>query len=208
MRRAVHLVGHVLEVVFDLLAFGAQRVGLPFGRFLIAGGPVLKASRARKFRYLPPDCAAADGELSVSLQSAGTVRSRGQDGRIFMERRLRERIETNVHLTCRVPARPCRTTVQDLSANGCRLELPDANIELGGTVLLDLPGEARFPGRVVWIRGNLAGIQFFRQLTGPAAVVLGIEAPAPEPEEPEPVEDPNLKGFLRHWMRRLTGRFA
>jgi hypothetical protein len=125
-----------------------------------------------------------------------------------MERRFLERIETNVHLTCRVPARPCRTILQDLSAHGCRLELPDANIELGGTVLLDLPGAARFPGRVVWVRGNVAGIHFFRQLTGAAAVALGIEEPEPEVEPPAPVEDPDLKGFLQHWIRRLTGRLA
>ena len=125
-----------------------------------------------------------------------------------MERRFSERVETSVHLTCRVPARPCRTVLQDLSAFGCRLELPDASIELGGTVLLDLPGAARFPGCVVWIRGNTAGIRFLRQLTGTAAVALGIEAPEPVIDSPEPAEEPELAGFLRHWIRRLTGRFA
>ena len=128
-----------------------------------------------------------------------------------MERRLEERIETNVLLTCRVPARPCRAIMHDLSHAGCRLELPDGNIELGGTALIDLPGVSQVTGRVVWIRGNQAGIQFHRRLAGAAAVALGLEEPEPEPveaESSEPAEDANLGGMLRHWIRRLTDRFS
>ena len=125
-----------------------------------------------------------------------------------MERRLEERTETNVLLTCRVPARPCRAIMHDLSHAGCRLELPDGNVKLGGTALVDLPGAAQVPGRVVWIRGNQAGIQFHRRLTGAAAVALGLDEPEPEPvaaEALEPAENSNLRGILRHWIRRLTG---
>lgn len=128
-----------------------------------------------------------------------------------MERRVEERIETDVHLTCRIPARPSRTILHDLSHHGCRIDLSDANVELGGTILLDFPGAPLFPGNVVWIRGDQAGIHFERPLRGAPAVALGLDAPEPEPEEVqayEPAEDAHSEGLLRHWIRRLTGRLA
>lgn len=126
-----------------------------------------------------------------------------------MERRRDDRTETNVRLTCRVPARPCRAVMYDLSHTGCRLEMPDASVEMGGTALLDLPGAGRATGLVVWTRGNVAGIKFHNRLGGATAVALGLEEP-PEPVAPEPEEpfvEPNLRGLLRHWIRRLTGSF-
>ena len=74
-----------------------------------------------------------------------------------MERRFDERIETHVQLTCRVPARPCRAIMHDLSRVGCRLEVTGSTVELGATAMIDLPGAAAVAGRVVWIRGNQAG---------------------------------------------------
>src|SRR5688500_1845468 len=118
-----------------------------------------------------------------------------------MERRFEERIETNVLLTCRVPARPCRAIMHDLSHGGCRLELPEGNIELGGTALVDIPGAGQVAGTVVWVRGHKAGIQFDRRLRGAAAVAVGLDEPEPEPAEAEPLEpaeDSNLRGILRH----------
>jgi hypothetical protein len=126
-----------------------------------------------------------------------------------MERRQDERIETNVLLTCRVPARPVRAVMRDLSHTGCRLELPDAHVELGGTALVDLPGAGRVAGRVAWVRGRHCGIQFERAVRGRSAVAVGLEEPASEPVAPEQVEadeGPSLPGLLRHWIRRLTGR--
>ena len=126
-----------------------------------------------------------------------------------MERRVEDRIETNVLLTCRVPARPSRAIMHDLSHEGCRLELPQANAELGGTALLDLPGVAQVAGRVVWVRGTQAGIRFHRRLRGAVAVALGLDEPEPEPVyQPEPAQEPKGEGLLRHWIRRLTGRKA
>lgn len=128
-----------------------------------------------------------------------------------MERRKQDRMETNAHLTCRVPARPCRVVMHDLSHEGCRIELHEMIADLGGTALLELPGAERFPGRVIWVRGNQAGLRFERRLGKPAAVALGLELPDPEPEEPEVVEEPvdsSLPDILRHWMRRLTDRFS
>ena len=126
-----------------------------------------------------------------------------------MERRVEDRIETSVLLMCRVPARPSRAIMHDVSHEGCRLELPQANAELGGTALLDLPGAAQFPGSVVWVRGPHVGIRFHRRLRGAVAVALGLEEPEPEPvAEPEPVQGPRTEGLLRHWIRRLTGRRA
>jgi len=127
-----------------------------------------------------------------------------------MERRREERIETNVNLSARMPARPCHAIVHDLSHEGCRIELGTANIELGGTALLDLPGASRYEGQVVWVKGNQAGIRFARRLRGRTAVALGLDEPDPEPvaQAADEAQPQNLSGLLRHWMRRLTDRFA
>ena len=127
-----------------------------------------------------------------------------------MERRLDERIETDVHLTCRVPARPCRAMMHDLSHTGCRLEFRDASVELGATALIDLPG-AQVVGRIVWIRGAVAGIQFSRSLSKAASIALGLDEPEPEQavsERADIARIPSREGFLTHWMRRLSGRAA
>jgi hypothetical protein len=97
----------------------------------------------------------------------------------------------------------------DLSHTGCRLEMPDASVEMGGTALLDLPGAGRATGLVVWTRGNVAGIEFHKRLGGTKAIALGLEEP-PEPVAPKQEElfvEPNLRGILRHWIRRLTSGF-
>jgi hypothetical protein len=127
-----------------------------------------------------------------------------------MERRRDERNETNVLLTCRMPARPCSAVMHDLSHMGCRLQLPDATVELGGTALIELPGAGRTSGLIVWTRGNVAGVEFHHRLEGAAAIALGLDEPEPETATPEPgeqVDEPNLRGILRHWIRRLTGSF-
>ena len=124
-----------------------------------------------------------------------------------MERRREERTETNVHLSARMPARPTHAIIHDLSHEGCRIELGHANIEVGGTALLDLPHAPRWPGQVVWVRGNQAGVQFARRLRGAPAVALGLDEPEPEAQEPEqPLQEQNFGGMLRHWIRRLTGK--
>ena len=123
-----------------------------------------------------------------------------------MERRLDERIETDVHLTCRVPARPCRAMMHDLSHTGCRLEFRDASVELGATALIDLPG-AQVAGRIVWIRGAVAGIQFDRRLGKGVSIALGLDEPEPVVVEETPSES-KVGGLLRHWIRRLSDRFS
>jgi hypothetical protein len=124
-----------------------------------------------------------------------------------VERRRDDRVETRVTLSCRIPARPRASVIHDLSHTGCRLELPDASAARGGTVLLDVPGGRQVSGQIVWVKGNEAGVQFDRWLAGPAAVALGLDEAPPEPVT-EAIEEPNLSGLLRHWIRRLTGREA
>ncbi len=126
-----------------------------------------------------------------------------------MERRLEERTPTKVLLSCRIPASPRTVTMHDVSHHGCRLELPDSHIELGGTVLIDLPGAARFPGLVIWKHRKFAGIRFPRRLTAGAAIALGLDDPEPPQVATGPVEaeaPSGLPGLLRHWIRRLTSR--
>ena len=66
------------------------------------------------------------------------------------ERRSTERAPIDVSLTCRIPARPLRGVIRDVSHQGCRIEVPGAPIELGGTALLELPGAGSVAGRIVW----------------------------------------------------------
>ena len=127
-----------------------------------------------------------------------------------MERRFEERTATNVHLTCRVPARPCRAIMRDLSHTGCRLDVPEGNVELGGTALIDVPGAARIVGRVVWIKGTEAGIRFERPLRGPVAVALGLDEPEPElldnPPPAPPQEPARRRGLVADRLRQLGSR--
>ena len=126
-----------------------------------------------------------------------------------MERRAEQRVPINLSLTCRIPASPCRATIHDISRHGCKLEVPGAPIELGGTALMELPGSARVTGRVVWIEGKTAGVHFERALGKATAIALGLEQP--EPEEPAPdvtPRDRNRNGVLRHWFRRLAACFS
>ena len=125
-----------------------------------------------------------------------------------IERRVDERTSTNVSLMCRVPAIPTRAIMHDLSLVGCRLEFPNAEVELGGTTVLEVPGVTRIDGRVMWVRGNQAGIRFHRRLTETAAEVLGLEVPKRVEETVETAAPSGLRGVLRHWMRRLTDVFS
>ena len=98
-----------------------------------------------------------------------------------MERRRKLRIETRVHLDCRIPALPSKGVLLDISRDGCRLRVPMTKLDPGGTILLDLPGASRFLGRVVWTKRIDAGIQFVRPLGWSSSVALGIEQPEPAP---------------------------
>ena len=126
----------------------------------------------------------------------------------MVERRTAERTTIDVNLTCRMPARPQRATVRDVSHQGCKIEVPGSPIELGGTALLELPGMTNVSGQIVWTNGRTAGIRFDRSLGSSASVALGQEQAKPvevmvEIEYPQPGA-----GILRHWFRRLAGVFS
>ena len=127
-----------------------------------------------------------------------------------MERRRDERVGTNMHLMCRVPARPRAAFMHDLSHTGCRLEFREQDLEPGGTVLLEPAGvRQQITGQVVWRNGHEVGIQFDRWLGNSASVALGLAEPEPEPDLVSVDEqDEGLSGLLRHWMRRLAGHNA
>lgn len=107
-----------------------------------------------------------------------------------------------------MPARPQRAIMHDISRHGCRIEVPGAPIELGGTALIELPGLANVSGQVVWTKGRIAGVRFERVLGSSAAVALGLEQPKPPEVAPEIDFAEPSGGILRHWFRRLTGCFS
>ena len=100
-----------------------------------------------------------------------------------MDRRAADRRPLNFSLTCRTPACPRPAIVRDISYTGCKLEVPSAPLELGGTALLEVPGASQVSGHVVWAAGKMGGIHFDRPLGTPAAIAFGLE------EEPEPIEE-------------------
>lgn len=124
------------------------------------------------------------------------------------ERRSAQRTPIDVTLTCRMPARPQPATLRDVTHHGCRIEVPGAPIELGGTTLIEVPGAGKVTGSVVWTHGRTAGVRFERALGSNAAVALGLEQPKPVEAEPEPVAPQAAGGILRHWFRQLAGVFS
>jgi hypothetical protein len=107
-----------------------------------------------------------------------------------------------------MPASPRAAIVRDISYSGCKLEVPGAPMELGGTALLEVPGAHDVSGRVVWATGKVGGVEFERPLGKPAAIILGLEEPEPE-APPPPIEyAPQPGGVLSHWFRRLAACFS
>jgi hypothetical protein len=126
-----------------------------------------------------------------------------------MERRRELRIETNVALDCRMPAMPRKGFMDDVSSQGCRLRIPVGQLELGSTVLVDLPRAPRFPGTIVWLDSIHAGVRFDRRLGRQTSIALGLEDPEPEPDlELVAIEQSTRQGLLRHWMRRISAAFS
>ena len=125
-----------------------------------------------------------------------------------MERRSRDRIDTDLPATCRVPATPHSARVLDISRGGCRVNLKNAYAEPGVSISLDLGQGVQARGTIVWVRGDEAGVRFNPGLGMAAAVALGLED-APPVTEPvwEPVDERN-RGILHHWFRKLTGGLA
>ena len=80
-----------------------------------------------------------------------------------------------------MPARPQPATIRDISHHGCRIDVPGAPIEIGGTALLEVPGVGRSAGQMwLWTHGRTAGVRFERALLGSAtAIALGLEQPKP-----------------------------
>jgi hypothetical protein len=124
------------------------------------------------------------------------------------ERRLAQRATIEVKLTCRMPARPQPATLRDISYHGCRIDVPGAPIEVGGTALLEVPGLAKVAGQVVWVHGRTAGVRFERTLGSSAAVAFGLEQAKPAEAVPEMVARDPAGGILSHWFRRLAGVFS
>jgi hypothetical protein len=130
-----------------------------------------------------------------------------------MERRITDRMPTEVGVSCRVPASPERAVLVDLSRSGCRLEFARCNIDPGATVNLDFRMGKPVGGEVVWTDGAHAGVRFHSALPRPVAMEFGLEpcalqAGAPDSDLPPREGQVRHEGLLRHWVRRLTDAFA
>lgn len=126
------------------------------------------------------------------------------------ERRIDERIASDLPTVCRAPATPHRARLIDVSASGCRLRTLDGTaIPYGATVLLDFMPGGRVSGQVMWSSANSAGIRFEGALSPALEVILGLaEAPAVDVTVGEKVlyVAPAPGSVLAHWLRRLLRR--
>lgn len=97
-----------------------------------------------------------------------------------MERRISVRVATKVDIACRMPATPQKAILQDLSLDGCRIEMRRPIAGVGGTVVIDLNEWVSLTGTIVWCRGKQAGIRFGRRLDlGRLGLLDWIEAAEP-----------------------------
>ncbi|MGI8943060.1 MAG: PilZ domain-containing protein [Qipengyuania sp.] len=125
-----------------------------------------------------------------------------------MERRERERKETDIGLICRVPASPHKAQIRDLSLAGCRARIIGAHVEPGYSISFELPGVRPFSGVVVWVRSDVVGIRFAPALKPVQAIALGLDDPRPQPVEVSVDPVPHSGGVLHHWFHSLLAKFA
>lgn len=58
-------------------------------------------------------------------------------------------------------ARPIDVCIRDVSADGCKIELPvDEQVLIGETVILIIENRERVTGKITWTRGRVAGAAF------------------------------------------------
>ncbi|MGN6496768.1 MAG: PilZ domain-containing protein [Tsuneonella sp.] len=122
-----------------------------------------------------------------------------------MDRRREARIEVNIAAACRIPAKPVRGQIDNVSYEGCRIRMSNANAEIGATALIQLPGCRPVSGIVVWKDRYMIGVCFMRRLDLAGAVAFGLAEPEP-PAASEPVAIPatpqRFYARLHHWFRQ------
>lgn len=123
------------------------------------------------------------------------------DGSHKDDRRARKRVAMDREITCRIPARPARVKLLDVSATGCRLKLVGMRVEPGATVHIDLPDGSSVAGTAVWYEAAKVGVHFHAELEEAQAVALGLlrETRAPANAHVEPLAQQPRQA---HWLRR------
>ena len=82
-----------------------------------------------------------------------------------MRTRTAHRQGSNIVLDCRMPVRPARALLCDISDTGCRIEVFDGHALKGSTIFFEIDGRAEFAGQIVWVRGTEAGVRFMHRLS-------------------------------------------
>lgn len=95
-----------------------------------------------------------------------------------MATRSSERIPVYCQTMARAPASPVLVTILDISKTGCRIESDSSLLQVGGTVLLDIPGDQQAAGQVVWRKQSSFGIRFYKELSEDV-FAMATEASAP-----------------------------
>lgn len=121
------------------------------------------------------------------------------------ERRRAARVAISLGASLRERGRSAFTVkMVDLSASGCRIEC-GADLEVGASVWLKLPGlEPRY-SRIAWSRGGFAGIEFEAPLHD--AVIDALAAIDRVPTEGEGIELRRVAERCRAAAARLDERW-
>ena len=122
-------------------------------------------------------------------------------------RRGRDRVPTDIGLTCRVPARPTPTRILDVSHYGCRIDLPGYIAEPGASIVFEMPTGERMNGEVRWSDDVNAGVRFAHALRPATARSLGLEDNRDAVRTPVPATEPTREAdgsLLRHWYRKRS----
>lgn len=123
------------------------------------------------------------------------------DGSHNDDRRARKRVATDREITCRIPARPARVKLLDVSATGCRLKVVGMRVEPGATVHIDLPDGGSVIGTAVWYEAAKVGVHFEEPLDEDQSVALGLlsKTSVATHAHVEPIAQQPRKA---HWLRR------
>ncbi len=113
--------------------------------------------------------------------------------------RLPSILEGRIELGPQAPKLSC--TLQDISATGARVWLPNA-VDLPGEFRLDIPVlERSIPVRLMWTEGKTHGVHFLEEFQGPAGIGHDGEPDEADAYEQQPAPEGVPKGLAAHTER-------
>ena len=99
-----------------------------------------------------------------------------------MDERASKRVVVDVEIDAQIGDRLCRAFVYDLSCDGCSIEILDGELRRDDRVILNFPSAMRVSGRLAWLIGLNAGVQFSERIAAAAVERLSFRVQRHIPE--------------------------